>query len=80
MVQLPTSADCAGPYRTLQTVTRPRPALQLLGMLACSVRVKWSANRQQAWEMQDGHTELRSISPEEAAQIAARIGLPVPSE
>ena len=40
--------------------------------------VKWSADRQQAWEMLDGFTEVRSISPEETAQIAARIGVAVP--
>ena len=39
--------------------------------------VKWSADRAQAWEMQDGRP-VRSIALEEAAQIAARIGLPVP--
>ena len=39
--------------------------------------VKWSADRAQAWELQDGKPG-RSISQEEAAQIAARIGLPVP--
>ena len=39
--------------------------------------VKWSADRAQAWELQDGQLG-RSISLEEAAQIAARIGLPVP--
>ena len=39
--------------------------------------VKWSADRAQAWELQDGQRG-RSISQEEAAQIAARIGLPVP--
>lgn len=37
----------------------------------------WSADRAQAWELQDGQRG-RSISQEEAAQIAARIGLPVP--
>ena len=39
--------------------------------------VQWSADRAQAWEVQDGE-KGRSISLEEAAQIAARIGLPVP--
>ena len=39
--------------------------------------VQWSADRAQAWEVQDGEPG-RSISQEEAAQIAARIGLPVP--
>ena len=39
--------------------------------------VRWSADRARAWELQDGERG-RSISPEEAAQIAARIGLPVP--
>ena len=39
--------------------------------------VGWSADRAQAWELQDGKPG-RSISLEEAAQIAARIGLPVP--
>ena len=39
--------------------------------------VKWSADRAQAWEVQDGRP-VRSISLDEAAQIAARIGLPVP--
>ena len=38
---------------------------------------QWSADRAQAWELQDGQPG-RSISQEEAAQIAARIGLPVP--
>ena len=40
--------------------------------------VKWSADRAQAWEMENGFTEVRSISLEEAAQIAKSIGLPVP--
>ena len=40
--------------------------------------VKWSADRTQAWEMEGGFTEVRSISPEEAAFIAKSIGLPVP--
>ena len=39
--------------------------------------VVWSADLAQAWEVQDGE-KGRSISLEEAAQIAARIGLPVP--
>ena len=39
--------------------------------------VQWSADRAQAWEVQDGRP-TRSISQEEAAQIAERIGLPVP--
>ena len=39
--------------------------------------VEWSADRARAWEVQDGRPG-RSISQEEAAQIAARIGLPVP--
>ena len=39
--------------------------------------VRWSADRAQAWELKDG-TPGRSISLEEAAHIAARIGLPVP--
>ena len=39
--------------------------------------VQWSADRAQAWEVQDGQRG-RSISQEEAAQIAARIVLPVP--
>ncbi len=38
---------------------------------------QWSADRAQARELQDGE-EGRSISLEEAAQIAARVGLPVP--
>ena len=38
---------------------------------------KWSADRAQAWELQGGK-QGRSISLEEAAQIAARVGLPVP--
>ena len=38
---------------------------------------RWSADRAQAWELQDGEPG-RSISQEEEAQIAARIGLPVP--
>ena len=38
--------------------------------------VVWSADWAQAWELQDGK-QGRSISLEEA-QIAARIGLPVP--
>ena len=40
--------------------------------------VRWSPDRQQAWEMRDGFTEVRSISQEETAQIVARIGLPMP--
>ena len=39
--------------------------------------VRWSADRARAAELQDGQF-VRSISLEEAAQIAARIGLPVP--
>ena len=39
--------------------------------------VRWSADRAQAWELQGGK-QGRSISLEEAAQIAARVGLPVP--
>ena len=39
--------------------------------------VVWSADWAQAWELQDGK-QGRSISLEEAAQIAARVGLPVP--
>ena len=39
--------------------------------------VVWSADLAQSREVQDGE-KGRSISPEEAAQIAARIGLPVP--
>ena len=38
---------------------------------------KWSADRAQAAELQDGEP-VRIISLEEAAQIAARVGLPVP--
>ena len=41
--------------------------------------VKWSADRAQAWEMQDGKPG-RSIPLDEAAKIAERIGLPPPSE
>ena len=39
---------------------------------------KWSATRKEAWRVQDGQ-EGAAISLEEAAKIAARIGLPVPS-
>ena len=39
---------------------------------------RWSATREEAWRMQDGE-EVAAISLEEAAEIAARIGLPVPS-
>ena len=39
--------------------------------------VRWSADRAHCWELQDGEPG-HSISLEEAAQIAARIGLPVP--
>ena len=40
--------------------------------------IVWSADRAKAWELLDGYTRVREISLEEAAQIAARIGLPVP--
>ena len=39
---------------------------------------KWSATRKEAWRVQDGRVGA-AISLEEAAEIAARIGLPVPS-
>ena len=39
--------------------------------------VKWSADRKEAWELQDGK-EVRGIPLDEAAQIAERIGLPPP--
>ena len=39
--------------------------------------VKWSADRTEAWELQDGE-EVRGIPLDEAAQIAERIGLPPP--
>jgi len=39
--------------------------------------VKWSADRTEAWEVQDGK-QVRGIPLDEAAQIAARIGLPPP--
>ena len=42
--------------------------------------VRWSADRAQAWQMQDGK-KVRSISLEEAAQIVERIAgcrVPVP--
>ena len=39
---------------------------------------KWSATRKEAWRVQDGQVGA-AISLEEAAEIAARIGLPVPS-
>ena len=39
--------------------------------------VKWSADRTEAWELQAGK-KVRSIPLDEAAQIAARIGLPLP--
>ena len=38
---------------------------------------QWSADRAQAWETHDGR-QMRSISLEKAAQIAAGVGLPVP--
>ena len=40
--------------------------------------VKWSADRAQAWELQDGKPGS-SISLDEAAAIAGRIGLAVPA-
>ena len=39
--------------------------------------VLWSADRTEAWELQDGE-EVRGIPLDEAAQIAERIGLPPP--
>ena len=39
--------------------------------------VKWSADRAEAWELQDGE-DVRLIPLDEAAQIAERIGLPPP--
>ena len=39
---------------------------------------KWSATRKAAWRVQDGRVGA-AISLEEAAEIAARVGLPVPS-
>ena len=39
--------------------------------------VRWSADRTEAWELQDGE-EVRGIPLDEAAQIAERIGLPPP--
>ena len=40
--------------------------------------VRWSADRAQAWELQDGEFVVQEISLEEAAQIAARVGLTMP--
>ena len=39
--------------------------------------VRWSADRTEAWELQASE-EVRGIPLDEAAQIAARIGLPPP--
>ena len=39
--------------------------------------VKWSADRTEAWEVQAGK-QVRGIPLDEAAKIAARIGLPPP--
>ena len=39
--------------------------------------VRWSADRAEAWEVQDGE-KGREIPLDEAAEIAERIGLPVP--
>ena len=39
---------------------------------------RWSATRKEAWRVQDGRVGA-AISLEEAAEIAARVGLPVPS-
>ena len=39
--------------------------------------VRWSADRTEAWELQDGE-EVRDIPLDEAAKIAERIGLPPP--
>ena len=38
---------------------------------------RWSADRQSAWRLRDGKG-VESISLEEAARIAAALGLPVP--
>ena len=38
---------------------------------------RWSADRQSAWRLRDGEP-VESISLEEAARIAASLGLPVP--
>jgi hypothetical protein len=66
-----TDAVTGGPSRGLQPPSEIAPALTV------GQGVQWSADRAQAWEVQDGQPG-RSISQEEAAQIAARIGLPVP--
>ena len=39
--------------------------------------VRWSADRTEAWELQDGE-EVRDIPLDEASKIAERIGLPPP--
>ena len=39
---------------------------------------KWSADRQAAWRLQDGKV-VEQISLEEAREIAARVGEPVPA-
>ena len=46
----------------------------------CGPGVRWSADRKQAWRMQDGQVALygSEISVAEARVLAARIGLPVP--
>ena len=39
---------------------------------------RWSADRAEIQELQDGKATGRMLSPREAAEIAARLGLPVP--
>jgi hypothetical protein len=39
--------------------------------------VRWSADRQEAWRLQNGEVQAK-IRPNEAREVAARIGLPVP--
>ena len=41
-------------------------------------RVRWSADRKVAWRLRDGKA-MEEISLEEAARIAAAVGLPVPT-
>ena len=54
-----------------------QPPSEIAPALTVGQGVQWSGDRAQAWEVHDGQPG-RSISQEEAAQIAARIGLPVP--
>ena len=55
-----------------RALTRHGPGDARVGQGVC-----WSADRTEAWELQDGE-EVRDIPLDEASKIAERIGLPPP--